>query len=118
MKALLRDRDDARAARRIADVGFDLDPRCDHCVALVFELSQFSGHGDPERPPGNDAYRHHDETEKDNNHPRPQAHAPGPPAAAARLYAARHARSLALRARGLAAISTSDGRTALRVIVS
>src|SRR5437879_6330742 len=121
MKALFGDRDEAGTTRRIADLGLQLYPRGVRRVALAFQRAKVSRLVDPERPPSNDAHGHREETQHPQADERARGESGASPATAltlAALYAARHARSLALRDRGLRAISVSPGVTARRVSVS
>src|SRR5512143_1444134 len=108
VQSLLGDRLQTRSARRVTDIRLQPDAIRLERVALLLELSNLPLLLDTEDPPCNDARRDQDET--DEHH--------GDEAAPTRLYSAlRHARSRALRARGLQATSSADAGIARRVMV-
>src|SRR5690349_2906589 len=100
----------------VADVPLQLGSLCAQVLPLPFELLHHARLRNSERAPPNDARSYEDETKKcEGNHgPTP---APGhAPAAAFRTYCAlRHARSLALRERGLRSASSGDAVIGFRV---
>jgi len=108
VQALLGDRLEARPTRIIPNYAFEPNTLLLQRVPPQLELSNFGLLAYAERSPCYDARSHQDETNEEDGDRRP---APG------RYSALRHARSRALRARGFAAVSSSDAVTARRVRV-
>src|SRR3954454_3371623 len=105
LQTLLGDRLKMRAARRRADLSFEPQPLADQAGAPRLERADLSGARDPVRAPQDHPRRDDHEAEQDEGEPEPPA----------RGYLARHARSFALRARGLRAISSGVATVARRV---
>lgn len=96
------------AGRNTTYVALQLrSPRVELKIPLL-ERSDLTRLLDARGPPPDDACCDQNETDEDEGQPGPA----GP------RYAARHARSRALRARGFVAISSSEATTGLRVSVS
>ena len=106
-QALLGDRLETRATRRGTDVRVELQSLGDERGAACVQLSQIALRGNAEAAPQNDAQRDDEETEQQEG----DAKSPDP----APYSALRHARSLALRARGLWAVSSWGATMARRV---
>jgi hypothetical protein len=106
VETLFRDRLESTAARGVPDRRLELQLGGYERLAPALEIPEYSRLREPLGPPPDDARGHEDET---NEHDREEPAAP-------RAYAAfRHARSFALRERGLRAISSAVGVIALRI---
>ena len=92
VESLLCHRAEPGAARQVADLALELGALGEELRAAPVELAHGAGFGDAVAPPQDDACRDQNETNEHERGPRP------PPA---RYAALRHARSRALRARGL-----------------
>src|SRR4051812_7055240 len=108
VEALLGDRLETRATRCFPNFALDPNALLLQRVKPLVKLPNFGLLAYAERSPCYDARSHQDETNEEDGHRRP---------APRRYSALRHALSRALRARGLAAISSSDALMARRVNV-
>ena len=108
VEALFGDRLESRPARCFPNYAFEPNTLRSQRISPLTELSNFGLLAYAERSPRYDARSHQNETNQQDGDRRPS---PG------RYSTLRHARSLALRALGLAAISSSEAVTARRVRV-
>jgi hypothetical protein len=108
VETLFGDRLESRPARCSPNYAFEPNTLRLQRISPLTELSNFGLLAYAERSPCYDARSHQDETNQQDGDRRP---------ATGGYSALRHARSRALRARGLAAVSSSDAVRARRVIV-